>query len=500
MNGELELAVYSSRGSRKLSRNQSRALSLLFPSILILMFFAGNPARSKENLLSDASPPPPPAQAATVSTSQPELNLNQALAKALTDNTNLQMAEQAVEIALASGKSALAGFRPDLSMDYTYTRLAAVPKETIPGLGTFPLATADTFSLGLTFKYMLYNGGQNLAIDRAATAQVNAAGYRLDEAKMLINVGVTTAYTSVLEAQAALEASKTSLDNVNEVLRVSQANFDAGFLPQSDLLSVEVAQAQGLQAVSQAEQNLELARSALALTVGSDIRERWDLAPVAYPESEIPLTLDNLWDYAMAQRPELKELKSQRDALIAQMDATRTATHPRISFEAGFSQSAPTPILQGNGGLGGGSNLSGTVGIFWDFDDFGKTDAMLDPLRRQLDLMNIQEISLRDQVRQEVETSLLSVKTQLGNLAVMRKAVEQAQEAYRVAYRRQQEGLGITLEVLTAEATLAQTTLGLTHGLYEYYRNLAQLAQTVGMSTDDLVALIVANKEGAAKQ
>jgi outer membrane protein TolC len=74
----------------------------------------------------------------------------------------------------------------------------------------------------------------------------------------------------------------------------------------------------------------------------------------------------------------------------------------------------------------------------------------------------------------------------------MRGAVAQAEEAFRVAKRRQEEGLGITLEVLNAEATLAQTTLGLTHMTYEYYRDLATLAQTVGLTTDDMVALIAA--------
>jgi outer membrane protein TolC len=79
----------------------------------------------------------------------------------------------------------------------------------------------------------------------------------------------------------------------------------------------------------------------------------------------------------------------------------------------------------------------------------------------------------------------------------MRKAVEQANEAYRVAQRRQEEGLGITLEVLSAESSLAQTSAGLVHIQYEYYRGLANLAQSIGMTTDDLIVVLTASSEGA---
>jgi len=482
-----------------------RALPAILAGLLCLTSGPGG-AKAQENLLADGSEAissEQPAQlvrtdgaATQESTSQQELTLKDALTAAMSDNTNLQLAMQAVELTRAGGRSAMASFNPDLSMMYSYTRLGGVQKISVPDVGDFSMGSLDTYRLGLTFKYSLYNGGQDVATRQASEAQVEGARLKVDQAKMLIEVGVTTAYTMVLEAREALDAKRASLDHINEMLRVAQANYDAGYLPQSDLLSVQVAKAQAEQAVAEMERNLELAQSGLAIAVGADITTRWKLAPVQYPESDIPFSQETLWDWALGQRPELKEIKTQRDAIEAQMDAIRSARKPRVNFQADYSNSGSKPTLGGSTGFGGGTSLSGTVGIFWDLWDSGRTDDILAPLQEQMGLLDLQEASLRDQIKQEVESALLNVRTQLGNLTVMRGAVSQAEEAYRVAQRRQQEGLGITLEVLNAESTLAQTSAGLTHMTYEYYRALSVLAQSVGLTTDDLVALIVAAKEG----
>jgi outer membrane protein TolC len=460
----------------------------------MMIFMVGGSAVATEDLIGSSQP-----SASSVESSPLEkLTLEMALSTAMSDNNNLQMAQQAVELARAAGRSAMTAFYPDLSMMYSWTRFADASKVTIPGSdNTITISPKDSFRFGLTWKYPLFNGGQDKATQRASDAGTEQAKFKVDQAKMLVGIGVTTVYTMVLEAREGLKASKASLDHLTEMLRVAQANFDAGYLPNSDLLSIQVARAQAQQSVSEMERNIELAQSGLAIAIGADITKRWDLASVEFPEKDIPYDLNTLWDWAASSRPEMKEIKAQRDALYAQMDAIRSARRPRINFQGDLSKSAENPVLVGSGGgFGGGMSISGTIGIFWDLYDFNRTDTSLDPLREQLKLLDIQEASLKDQLKQEVESSLLNVRTQLGNLEVMRKAVAQAEEAYRVAGRRQQEGLGITLEVLNAESTLAQTSAGLTHIQYEYYRGLANLAQSVGMTTDDLIALLTASSEG----
>ncbi len=419
----------------------------------------------------------------------PELTLGEATDMALANNHALAMARQAIEIARAQGRSALSQFLPDLSTTYAYTRLGAASVISVPNVGEYVLQPAGSSYWALMFSYRYYTAGRRESVERASEAGAEAARYQADQAEMLIRLGVMQAYTGILEAQAGLDAARKSLDHLDEVLRSAQANYEAGYLPLSDLLAVEVAQLQMQQTVRQLESGLEMARSALSVLIGADIRDRWALVPVAYPEEEIPYTLDSLWEWALEWRPDLRSIDSQRESLEAQISAIASARRPIVSFDAEYSISGEDLFPSGQ------EKLQGMISVYWDVHDFGRTDDLVAPYEEQIDLLDIQRAELEGQIMQEVESHFLNVQTQLGNLEVSRIALVQAEEAFRVARRRQEEGLGRMIEVLDAEATLARTEANHAHILYEYYRALTSLAVSTGLSVDDLVALIIAGSE-----
>lgn len=463
-----------------------------------LVFLFGNTANAQTNLLiAQADDDPGQEQAAIVdsseavdvSTSLPELTLPEAIEMALADSNTIEMARRAVNISRAGGRSALAQFLPDLSTTYVYTRLGDANVIEVPDMGEFVLQPENSFFWGLTLTYPIYSGGQDEATERAADADIRSAEYRLEETTGLIRLAVTSAFAGVLQAQAGLQAARDSRNHLDEVLRTSRALYDEGYLPLSDLLSVEVARSQAVQRVAELERSLEIAQSSLALIIGADITDRWELVPIEYPESDVPYDLDTLWDWALSERAELKEIESQRDALEAQMDSVRSSRNPRVNLQGDYSRTGSDLFPDDS------TALQGTISIFWDLYDFGRTDDLLAPLEEQMGLLDVQQEEMKNQVRQEVESALLDVRTQLGNLQVSRQAVTQAEEAFRVARRRQEEGLGLTLDVLNAEANLSGSEAGYYSVLYNYYRAIATLARTVGMTTDDLVALISTDME-----
>ncbi len=436
-------------------------------------------------------------ESSTYSVDLPSITLSNCINRALCDSYRLKMARQAVDMARAGGRSALAVFLPDLNFTYAYTRLADVNVIEVPGGGEFTLGSINTFFLGLSFRYPIYSGGQDQATERASEAESMASELRVEQAETLIISGVVSAYSFVLEAKQGLEVSLASRRHLDEVLRSTQASYDQGLIPLNDLLSVEVAQASAEQAVLQAERNLEIAQSGLATLIGADIGDRWTLEPIDYPINEVPFSVETLWEWALVQRPELREFCYQREALEAQMDAVRSGRKPRVNFQADVSRTGDKPDGSSGdgGGFGAGTNIQGVISIYWDLYDFGRVDELLAPLEEQLAMLDIQEADIRAQVKQEVESTLLNVLNQFENTRITSAALVQAEEAYRVAQRRQEEGLGLTLQVLDAEATLMSTNAGNVHTRYEYYRGLASLAASIGASIDDLVVLMVAARE-----
>jgi outer membrane protein TolC len=484
-------------------------VAILWFAIVALALITSTVANAATNLLADAgesaeSDVPVTLNQAGVpeevqATGQlPSLTIEESLQRALSDNRNLELARQAVEIARAGGRSALASFLPDLRFAYIYTRLADVSTIEVPGVGEFTMGNQDSFRLALSFTMPIYSGGQYGATVRASEAQGAASETRVRQVETLIAAGVVAVYSYSLEARQALEVSRASKTHVDEVLRTAQATYDQGLLPLSDLLSVRVAQSSAAQAVLQAERNLETAQSSLAYLIGANIGDRWELEPLEYPVYSVPFSLETLWEWALSQRPELIELEHNRAALEAQMDAIKSGRRPRVNFEVDFSRSGNLPDGTSQGesaGFGEGATFQGIIGVYWDLYDFGRTDDLLAPLEEQMALLDIQEADMREQVKKEVESALLNVRNQYESISISNDAVTQAQEAYRVAKRRQEEGLGLILQVLDAESTLLRTSAGDVHITYEYYRGLASLAASIGMSMDDLVALLIASNE-----
>ena len=493
-------------------RLSSRSLwvAIAWIAIMILALFTSTAANAATNLLvAQADDAEVATESEPVTTDIPEesaensdlpkITLEESIERALSDNRSLELARQAVDMARAGGRSSLAGFLPDLSFFYNYTRLLDTTTIDIPEGGEFAIGNLNTFRLGLSFTYPLYSGGQDRANARAAEADETASELRVEQAETLIISAIVTVYSYVLESGQELEASLASQRHLDEVLHSAQAKFDQGLIPLNDLLAVQVAQAAARQAVLQSERNLELAQSALANLIGADIGDRWELEPIEYPLTEFPFSMETLWEWALSERPELREFEYRRDALEAQMDAVRSSRRPRVNFQADVSRAGDKPDGSSSGGggtdLSSGAVVQGMISVYWDLYDFGRADDLTAPLEEQLTMLELQEADLREQVKQEVESALLNVRNQYELTGVMEVALVQAAEAFRVAQRRHEEGLGLMLEVLDAEASLLDTNAGEVHTRYEYYRGLAALAASVGMSIDDLVALVTATGE-----
>jgi outer membrane protein TolC len=422
-----------------------------------------------------------------VSTILPELSLYEALALSLEYNRSIGARELGIESAYSERRSSMSEFLPDLSAFYNYTRYDSASVVSTPDF-EFTMRGLVSTRWGLSFSYPIYNGGRRSALRRSSNASIRAAEFDLLVEQAYETLDVIQAFMNVLEIGAALEAMEKSLEHLDEVGRTAQANFDAGLIPLNNLLAAQVARSQLAQSVNGMGNNLEIAKSALAILVTGDLTDRWILVPVEFPETEIPYPIEILWDWALANRPSLKSLDANRDALAARIDSIRSSRIPGLSLNADYS---------GSGGDLSASDgtLSGTLTLYWDLYDFGSVDDRIAPLETQLELIDLQRDALETLVRQQVEQGFLFVKTQLGNLEVGREALVQAREAARVARRRQEEGLGLMIEVLDAEATLAQTDLNYIQVLYDYYTGLAGLSRAVGMPTSDLIALIIAAKE-----
>ncbi len=420
----------------------------------------------------------------------PVLTLEMALETARSSNRNLLMAQQAVVLAHEAGRTSLAGFNPDLSFSFNYTRYAASQTIDLPEGETFELQAANNLRAELNFRYPIYQGGERSAAERVIAADMEVSRYQLYQAVGLIDTATVDAYCTAREGFGGLAVRQASYNSLHELERQAQALYDAGYMPLNDLLSVQVAVASAEQQVFEWTNNVQIRQTVLALALGVDVGSRWVLAPVDYPIVEIPFTIAILTDWALENRPEVHELRSEREKIEAQMDTIRATEGPNIDFRANFSESSTAFNFSDPS-----ASLSGSISIWWDLYNFGRTDDLLAPLVAQLDLLDIQEEELHQQIRGEVEVVYYTLQNQYNNVQVSNRALGQAEEALRVATRRMEEGLAIMVEVLDAQSTWTTLGAATVYSSHGYYRVLALLSNAVGIPALDMIALLDAAGE-----
>jgi outer membrane protein TolC len=133
---------------------------------------------------------------------------------------------------------------------------------------------------------------------------------------------------------------------------------------------------------------------------------------------------------------------------------------------------------------GSGNKLDdvGSVGLGVEIPIFegGRVDAKVLEQRANLAAAQERLRRLELQVRLEVETALLNVRSSQERIGAIRKAVEQAGESLRIEQQKYELGKSAIVDVLDAQAALLESQTNYYLVLAELHTALAQLQLAMG--------------------
>jgi outer membrane protein TolC len=90
--------------------------------------------------------------------------------------------------------------------------------------------------------------------------------------------------------------------------------------------------------------------------------------------------------------------------------------------------------------------------------------------------------NLADQVAVDVKQACLELKEASSIIKSQEDNLQDAREALEIAYVRYNNGVGINLDVLDAQVSLASVEKNLTEGIYDYIMAKAKLERLMGRS------------------
>ena len=421
------------------------------------------------------------------------ITLKQAIELAVRNTRSLQEARLNVENNQAQLREAEAANFPtlDLSSNLVVSGQEAPrtqqqtidPQTGLPtgggGFNGTSFPNSSTLQTTVEGSYQLFTSGVRSAQIKAAREQVTFNQLQLESATEQLILDVTNNYYDLQNADEQVRIAQDSVTQAQQSLRDSQALERAGVGTRFDVLQSQVDLANSQQTLTQNISNQQVAQRQLVQQLALSQTVNITAADPIQPAGVWTLPLEDTIVLAFKNRAELEQLLVQRD--IAEQNRRRAlgSIRPQITANASYGvgrtlDDSNDPVF--NGFL---SNFSASIGLRWRLFDGGAARAQADQQKTNGAIAENRFAEQREQIRFNVEQGYSVLQSSYSNIQVTTLAVQQAQEALRLARLRFQAGVGTQTDVLQQQTALTQAEVNRLTAILNYNRALATLNREV---------------------
>jgi NodT family efflux transporter outer membrane factor (OMF) lipoprotein len=380
--------------------------------------------------------------------------LDAAVKQAVADNFNLQSAQARLRQSQDNLRAGYGVFFPQISGKLDYARMRFSPAQfgSTSGGSIFNLFTASA-----SVSYILdVFGGERRTVESLA-AQADYQEYTT-LATYLTLVG-NVVNTDIAEAayRTEIEATEQIIAFEKEALRVTEAQFKAGTVPYSNVVSVQAQLAATEATLPPLKLNRNKSEHLLAALAGRTPSE-WTPQQIDLTDFTLPLELPvSLPSELVRQRPDILAAEAQLHSASANIGVATAAMFPNVTLNGSYGQIS-TDVTK----------LFNSAGGIWSF---GATLAQ--PLfeggtlwfqrRAAIEAYNASLADYRQVVVgafQQVADTLRAVEGDAETLKAQGASLNAADQALRLLQSNYKAGLVNYLQILSADTQYQQARLG----------------------------------------
>ena len=422
-----------------------------------------------------------PATAQKLARVDGPLTLDRAVELALAESLRVRAARADAQTMDSMRREAQASFWPQLSANGYFANQRMAPN-VYTSAGTTMARNYQVFNAdqnrdgNVTAMYSLFSGGRDYYTYRAAAHRADAGREMLRGAEVDVAMQARLDYVSAVRETESLRVLADLLHDIDERLRVTREQFEAGRVPRYYVIRDEAERANVVQMQATAQSRTELALVALKTTLGIDLASAITLAERL---DYVPLTLsieDGIRE-ASERQPELKAAIKQREAAEAEVRAAYGNYFPQVSlsymYDWLWSKNRNEPKSSDDG------YSVGVVVTLPLFDGLLRENA-LKTAKSRLERAVQAEGLVRQQIARDVNQAALMLTAADKGVAAGRTGLVLAEEDFRVVQERFEAGRGIQVEVLDAQVVLTRARFNIVNALAEYYNAQAMWLRAIG--------------------
>jgi outer membrane protein TolC len=414
------------------------------------------------------------------------INLEQVRVLALANSRSLAKSNMAVQSIALDERSRIFSNLPSLSLGASASMSLWSSDNTAPIENPF-----DTFGVNanVSVSQTIFDGFKS-SIQRAINgiASESARKEVLAEYYSVLD-SADTAYYTVLEAVAILEAEEMTLQAAITSLSMAEIRYTAGMINHGDYLRAMAEKETRENSRNQARRNLTLATSRLrALTGLNAIPGIVEIDFTRYEESiqrlgnisdeETSALYDQFWGLLVKANPSLAMAGLANQRAQQNLNMARTGYSPSLSasFSTGLNYSP------NNGGLeqsGGRLSLSLSIPV-----DFWVTNNNVQRSRIAMDSAALDYVSAEINLASDLESSLLNTLTYAGSILSTRRSLEYAERHFEYVMERYRLSQASITDLNDASTLLISSRNNYTRSHYGFLQSLSKL-RSLGVIEDE---------------
>jgi outer membrane protein TolC len=414
------------------------------------------------------------------------LTLEDAIKIALENSNQVKLAQLEIlksDEKLVEARSALI---PRISASGSYSRYLKKPVLFLPPDSPFGRMTGGVIEIGFDNSYLgaislqmpLFSWNLYAGI-RSALKGKSLAEQAYKSVTLKTIADVKKAFYGALLARENYKITKMRVDLAEDNLKNVEKMYRQGIASEYDYISAQVQYQNLLPLLIQAENNLELAKNALKLVLGIDVKEDIEIEGEMKVDSLIGVDYASSLKDLYEKNPDLKQAELQVE-LSREIVSLEVSGHlPSLFLTGNLQYQAQANDFNFNQYRWIRTTFIGLqiqIPIFNGFGTQARVDQAQASFQQAIERLNFTKQALEN----ELKNTIYRIEQSGRRIESQKRAVELAELGYKIARKRFESGVGTQLEVSNAEVNLAQARLNYLQAIYDYLIAMSDLEKLTG--------------------
>ena len=417
--------------------------------------------------------------AARISAAPAQLSLQDAIRLALDNNLATLSAQEQRRAATGFTQQARSALLPNISgasyQASVTTNLAALGFQpgTFPGFNTSFIGPFNNFDARARLVQNIFDLSA-IRNYQSSKQGIRIADFRQQLAREQVSEATALTYLETLRTVRNVSAAEANVTLAEALLKLAQDQRNAGVATGVDVTRAETRLAQERVDLAQAQQSAEQARLNLQRVIGVPLGSQLVLTDqLSFTAEPLPQADSAVAD-ALSHRAEVLISEAQVNMFKLERKAVKDEYLPSLQFVGDYGVSGITPTDTALPTRRAAVQLN--VPIF----NGGLTQGRLTVATSREREAELQMGSVRGQVEQDVRLAISTLQTTLERVRAADEAQRLAERELEMSRDRFRAGVADNLEVINAQASLANARAGQVQALAVYNAARLNLAAALG--------------------